>query len=325
MTSDMSGAAAVVATVVAAAAAGPAGRGDRLRALAENLPSGSAYRPGDVLRHYGGVDARARTDRQDRARAEHRRRGPAGAGRRHRPGLRGRARLPAGDLDPDRRAGRRAGQADDGRDGHRRTCATGSPNWPARSARAAGRCRCPSTCGRAWTPRWPICRTSPASPGGGMLVAGHYLAEFVADGVKWAHLDIAGPAFNDGKALRLHHFRRHRGAGPDPAGRAGRHRAVTGPVDPRRSNAGADERSRWTVTGVASSAAREMIGAGGRSGSRGGQPPGRPARPAAQDGLPAGVVPHPLGIADQGGVVDRQRVVVGERLRGLRARRSGAG
>ena len=32
-----------------------------------------------------------------------------------------------------------------------------------------------------------------------MLVAGHYLAEFVADGVKWAHLDIAGPAFNDGK------------------------------------------------------------------------------------------------------------------------------
>ena len=36
-------------------------------------------------------------------------------------------------------------------------------------------------------------------PGGGMLVAGHYLAEFVADGVSWAHLDIAGPSFNDGK------------------------------------------------------------------------------------------------------------------------------
>ena len=37
------------------------------------------------------------------------------------------------------------------------------------------------------------------SPGGGMLVAGHYLSEFVADGVEWAHLDIAGPSFNDGK------------------------------------------------------------------------------------------------------------------------------
>ena len=35
------------------------------------------------------------------------------------------------------------------------------------------------------------------SPGGGMMVAGHYLASFVADGVSWAHLDIAGPSFND--------------------------------------------------------------------------------------------------------------------------------
>ena len=35
-------------------------------------------------------------------------------------------------------------------------------------------------------------------PVGGMLVAGHYLAEFVPDGVEWAHLDVAGPAFNTG-------------------------------------------------------------------------------------------------------------------------------
>src|SRR5690606_19553971 len=35
---------------------------------------------------------------------------------------------------------------------------------------------------------------------GGMLVAGHYLAHFVADGVQWAHLDVAGPAFNTGSA-----------------------------------------------------------------------------------------------------------------------------
>ncbi|HEX4190735.1 MAG TPA: leucyl aminopeptidase, partial [Marmoricola sp.] len=34
--------------------------------------------------------------------------------------------------------------------------------------------------------------------GGGMLVGGLFLREFVPDGVRWAHLDIAGPAFNDG-------------------------------------------------------------------------------------------------------------------------------
>lgn len=34
---------------------------------------------------------------------------------------------------------------------------------------------------------------------GGMLVAGHYLAEFVPDGLPWAHLDVAGPAYHKGK------------------------------------------------------------------------------------------------------------------------------
>ena len=34
---------------------------------------------------------------------------------------------------------------------------------------------------------------------GGMLTAGLFLKEFVPDGVKWAHLDIAGPAFNTGE------------------------------------------------------------------------------------------------------------------------------
>jgi leucyl aminopeptidase len=32
---------------------------------------------------------------------------------------------------------------------------------------------------------------------GGALSAGIFLKEFVADGIKWAHLDIAGPAFNE--------------------------------------------------------------------------------------------------------------------------------
>ena len=31
---------------------------------------------------------------------------------------------------------------------------------------------------------------------GGMLVGGHFLAEFVPDGLPWAHIDVAGPAYN---------------------------------------------------------------------------------------------------------------------------------
>ena len=33
---------------------------------------------------------------------------------------------------------------------------------------------------------------------GGALTAGLILGEFVADGIPWAHLDIAGPAFGAG-------------------------------------------------------------------------------------------------------------------------------
>jgi leucyl aminopeptidase len=35
---------------------------------------------------------------------------------------------------------------------------------------------------------------------GGMLLAGVFLKEFVPEGVRWAHLDIAGPAYNSGEA-----------------------------------------------------------------------------------------------------------------------------
>jgi leucyl aminopeptidase len=34
---------------------------------------------------------------------------------------------------------------------------------------------------------------------GGMLTAGLFLKDFVPDGIKWAHLDIAGPAYNTGE------------------------------------------------------------------------------------------------------------------------------
>ena len=35
---------------------------------------------------------------------------------------------------------------------------------------------------------------------GGMLVAGVFLGEFVGDQLPWAHIDIAGPAYNGSSA-----------------------------------------------------------------------------------------------------------------------------
>jgi leucyl aminopeptidase len=55
MRKDMAGAAAVCAIVLAAADLQLPVRVTALAPLAENLVSGAAYRPGDVIRHYGGL------------------------------------------------------------------------------------------------------------------------------------------------------------------------------------------------------------------------------------------------------------------------------
>ncbi|GAA3393265.1 leucyl aminopeptidase [Cryptosporangium minutisporangium] len=54
MKKDMGGGAAVVGAVLSAAALKVPLRVTVLVPLAENMPSGTAYRPGDVVRHYGG-------------------------------------------------------------------------------------------------------------------------------------------------------------------------------------------------------------------------------------------------------------------------------
>jgi leucyl aminopeptidase len=54
MRTDMSGGAAVIAAVEAIARLGPDVRVTGLVPCAENHMSGSAYRPGDIVRHYGG-------------------------------------------------------------------------------------------------------------------------------------------------------------------------------------------------------------------------------------------------------------------------------
>ena len=48
---------------------------------------------------------------------------------------------------------------------------------------------------------------------GGMLAAGLFLQEFVPTGVRWAHLDIAGPAYHSGEPYG---YTPHGGTGAAP-------------------------------------------------------------------------------------------------------------
>jgi leucyl aminopeptidase len=67
MRKDMGGAAAVVATVLAAADLQLPVRVTALTPLAENMLSGSSWRPGDVIEHFGGVTSEVRsTDAEGR-------------------------------------------------------------------------------------------------------------------------------------------------------------------------------------------------------------------------------------------------------------------
>jgi leucyl aminopeptidase len=186
MTSDMSGAAAVVATIVLAAKLKYPLELTATVPMAENMPSGSAYRPGDVLTMYGGktvevlnTDAEGRlvlADAITRACED----GPdylvnvatlTGAqmvalGRRT-PGIMGTDEL-------------RDRTAEIAR-------ATGEGGWPMplpdelRGDLESKLADIANVTGHRW---------------GGMLTAGIFLREFVAEGVPWVHLDIAGPAFN---------------------------------------------------------------------------------------------------------------------------------
>ncbi|HEX2774394.1 MAG TPA: leucyl aminopeptidase family protein [Micromonosporaceae bacterium] len=67
MRKDMGGAAAVVAATIGAAVLGLPVRVTALAPLAENMPSGTAFRPGDVIRHYGGTTSEStNTDAEGR-------------------------------------------------------------------------------------------------------------------------------------------------------------------------------------------------------------------------------------------------------------------
>jgi leucyl aminopeptidase len=188
MTSDMAGAAAVVATTVLAATLELPVAVTATVPMAENMPSATAYRPGDVLRMYGGRTVEVlNTDAE--------------------------GRLILAD------AIVRAGE--DGPDYLVETSTLTGAQLVALGTRTAGvmgsdvfRDRV-AVLGRevgedAWAMPFPehlrgeldsriadIANVT-GHRNGGMLAAGIFLREFVPDGLPWAHIDIAGPSFHTG-------------------------------------------------------------------------------------------------------------------------------
>jgi leucyl aminopeptidase len=189
MKSDMGGAAAVLAAVTAIARLKLDVNVTVYAPMAENMPSGSAQRPSDVLTTYGGKTVEVlNTDAEGRL-------------------VLADAIVRAGEDSPDVLVdvatltgaqlvalGSRTSAIMSNDDGLRETIAG--------AARAAGE------------QMWPMplpdeLRASMDSPVadianmgdkyGGMLVAGLFLKEFVADGLRWAHVDIAGPSWNESK------------------------------------------------------------------------------------------------------------------------------
>jgi leucyl aminopeptidase len=190
MKCDMAGAAAVLAVAHAIAQLGLKIKVTAYGALAENLPSGSAYRPSDVLSIYGGKtvengnsDAEGRLVMADAiARANE-----------DNPDmvvdvatLTGACVVALGD----RTTGLMATDDATAELILDAAASAGEDVWQLPIPREI-RSKLDSKVAdlRSVAPdRWA-----------GALVAGAFLREFVAEGTPWAHLDIAGPAFYDGK------------------------------------------------------------------------------------------------------------------------------
>ncbi|GGZ20628.1 putative cytosol aminopeptidase [Streptomyces inusitatus] len=187
MKCDMAGAAAVFAAVVAAARLGIAVNVTGWLALAENMPSGSATRPGDVLRMYSGktvevlnTDAEGRLVLADalwKASEEH----------------------PDAIVDVATLTGAMM-------------VALGNRTFGVMANDDAFRTAVHETAEEAGEQSWPMPLPPELRKGmdtptadmanmgermGGGLVAGLFLQEFVGEDIAWAHLDIAGPAYNE--------------------------------------------------------------------------------------------------------------------------------
>jgi leucyl aminopeptidase len=186
MTSDMGGAAAVIATVVLAAKQKLPIDVVATVPMAENMPSSTAQRPGDVLTQYGGITVEVlNTDAEGRL-------------------ILADAIVRACEDDPDYLI---------------ETSTLTGAQTVALGARTPGvmgsdefRDRVADLSQDVGENGWPMplpdelkddlkstvadLANVSSSRYAGMLVAGVYLREFVADGVEWAHIDVAAPAYN---------------------------------------------------------------------------------------------------------------------------------
>ncbi len=188
MTSDMGGAAAVIATTLVAARLGLPITVTATVPMAENMPSATAQRPGDVLTQYGGTTIEViNTDAEGRL-------------------ILADAIVRAGEDNPDylidvaTLTGAQMVAL-----GTRTPGVMGTEEFRDRVARLSQKVG-----ENAWAMPLPaelradlnskIADLANVSPHrwGGMLVAGIYLKEFVPEGVQWAHVDVAGPAYNTG-------------------------------------------------------------------------------------------------------------------------------
>nr|WSY55495.1 leucyl aminopeptidase [Streptomyces sp. NBC_00886] len=191
MKCDMSGAAAVFAAVVAAARLGLQVNVTGWLALAENMPSGSATRPGDVLRMYSGKTVEVlNTDAEGRL-------------------VLADALWAASQEKPD-------AIVDVATLTGAMVLALGNRTFGVMANDEAFRTAIVEAAEEVGEPSWPMplpehLRKGMDSPTadianmgermGGGLVAGLFLREFVGEGITWAHLDIAGPAFNESGAF----------------------------------------------------------------------------------------------------------------------------
>jgi leucyl aminopeptidase len=188
MKCDMSGAAAVFAAVVTAARLQLEVNVTGWLALAENMPSGSAVRPGDVLRMYSGKTVEVlNTDAEGRL-------------------VLADALWAASEEKPD-------AIVDVATLTGAMVLALGSRTFGIMANDDAFRTAVLEAAEEVGEPAWPMPLPEHLRKGmdsqvadisnmgermGGGLVAGLFLREFVGEGITWAHLDIAGPAFNEG-------------------------------------------------------------------------------------------------------------------------------
>ncbi|GLF94082.1 leucyl aminopeptidase [Streptomyces yaizuensis] len=187
MKCDMSGAGAVFAAVIAAARLGLGVNVTGWLALAENMPSGSATRPGDVLRMLSGKTVEVlNTDAEGRL-------------------VLADALWKASEEKPD-------AIVDVATLTGAMVLALGNRTFGVMANDEAFRTAIHETAGEVGEQSWPMPLPAELRKGmdsqvadianmgermGGGLVAGLFLQEFVGEGITWAHLDIAGPAFHE--------------------------------------------------------------------------------------------------------------------------------